>query len=472
MEEGLVLKATIKRRIVSSFVLIILITVIVFEIFSIYFVRYYYYSVINDNLKNEILYTLDKYKSNLIEGNIENLIIDDADRYFRSLNPQVQILNNSKTVIYDSLGTNMVGKSLKSYIDIDKAVEGGMGQYIGKMPYSNDTVMGVSVPIKTKEGQIGVIRFITSLEPVNAKINNRVFIFLAFGLLVLISTAGLSLLVANNLTRPIYKLTKSAEKLAEGQFNTVVEGSKFKELDALANTLNYMTDNIKEKEKLKNDFISSVSHELRTPLTSISGWAMTLLVDPTDTELVTEGLEIIENESSRLARMVEELLDFSRFTSNRIKLEKQMTDFTELCLEIKRQLTPRAKSLGIDLIINFDPNHIMGMIDPNRIRQVLINLLDNALKFTESGGVVILNISEDEKNILFEVIDTGVGIDHEEISLITGKFYKGKNSNSHTGLGLSICEEIVKLHKGEMMISSKLGEGTTIKIAIPKGVEE
>ena len=110
-------------------------------------------------------------------------------------------------------------------------------------------------------------------------------------------------------------------------------------------------------------------------------------------------------------------------------------------------------------------------MDPNRIRQVLINLLDNALKFTESGGVVILNISEDEKNIFFEVIDTGVGIDHEEISLITGKFYKGKNSNSHTGLGLSICEEIVKLHKGEMMISSKLGEGTTIKIAIPKEEE-
>lgn len=437
-----------------------------------YFVRYYYYSVVNDNLKNEIMYTLDKYKSNLVDGNIENLILDDADRYFRSLKPQVQILNNSKTAIYDSLGTDIVGTSLKNYVDIEKAVEGEVGQFIGHMSYSEDMVMGVSVPIKTKEGQIGVIRFITSLEAVNAKISNRFFVFLAFGLFVLFFTVGIAILVSNNLTRPISKLTKSAEKLAEGQFNTRVEGSKFKELDALASTLNYMTDNIKEKEKLKNDFISSVSHELRTPLTSISGWALTLLVDPKDTELVEQGLEIIESECNRLSLMVEELLDFSRFTSNRIKLEKEKVDFTELCIEIKRQLTPRAKSLGIDLLINFEPEHIYALLDPNRIRQVLINLLDNALKFTESGGVVILNLSEDDKNIHFEVIDTGVGIDHEEISLITGKFYKGKNSNSHTGLGLSICEEIVKLHDGEMMISSQLGEGTTIKITVPKGVEE
>lgn len=437
-----------------------------------YFVRYYYYSVVNDNLKNEIMYTLDKYKSNLVDGNIENLILDDADRYFRSLKPQVQILNNSKTAIYDSLGTDIVGTSLKNYVDIEKAVEGEVGQFIGHMSYSEDMVMGVSVPIKTKEGQIGVIRFITSLEAVNAKISNRFFVFLAFGLFVLFFTVGIAILVSNNLTRPISKLTKSAEKLAEGQFNTQVEGSKFKELDALASTLNYMTDNIKEKEKLKNDFISSVSHELRTPLTSISGWALTLLVDPKDTELVEQGLEIIESECNRLSLMVEELLDFSRFTSNRIKLEKEKVDFTELCIEIKRQLTPRAKSLGIDLLINFEPEHIYALLDPNRIRQVLINLLDNALKFTESGGVVILNLSEDDKNIHFEVIDTGVGIDHEEISLITGKFYKGKNSNSHTGLGLSICEEIVKLHDGEMMISSQLGEGTTIKITVPKGVEE
>ena len=332
--------------------------------------------------------------------------------------------------------------------------------------------MALSAPIKNKDGQVGIFRIITSLESVNNLITQRLFAYFAFGLFVIIITINIAIAMANNLIKPIKNLNKTAEKIAEGQLNIKVQSSNFEEIDALSRTLNYMTDNIKEKEKLKNDFISSVSHELRTPLTSINGWASTLLYEPEDTELVKEGLEIIQGECTRLSLMVEELLDFSRFTSNRIKLEKEYVDFTELAINIKKQLTPRAKSIGIDLIINFEPEHIMAMLDANRIKQVLINLLDNALKFTESPGVVILNLSDDEDNIYFEVIDTGVGIDSEEISLITGKFYKGRNSNSHTGLGLSICEEIVKLHEGDMTIESELGEGTSIKIRIPKGAEE
>lgn len=465
------MKISIKNRIVSSFVLLIIFTVVVFEIFSIYSVRYYYYSVIYDNLRNEIKYSLEMSNINSSDYNIETSILEDMDQYYRGIKSQVQILTNSKVVIYDSLGTDLVGKQIKGYKDIDDASEGMDGQYIGNVSYSEDKVMSVSSPIKTQDGQKAIFRLTTSLKNVDLLVRERYIAFLSFGIFVILISIAISVIMSNNLVKPIKNLTKTAEKLAEGQLNTRVESSKFEEIDALSRTLNYMTDNIKEKEKLKNDFISSVSHELRTPLTSINGWATTLLFEPEDTELVKEGLEIIQGECSRLSLMVEELLDFSRFTSNRIKLEKEETDFTELAIEIKKQLTPRAKSLGIDLIINFEPEHIMASLDPNRMKQVLINLLDNALKFTNTGGVVILNLGEDEKNLHFEVIDTGVGIDSEEISLITGKFYKGKNSNSHTGLGLSICEEIVKLHNGEMMISSEIGEGTTIKISIPKKEE-
>ena len=461
------MKISIKNRIVSSFVTLLVFTVVVFEIFSMYSVKYYYYSVIHDNLHNEIKYSVEINKRNS-DFSIETLLADDKVQYYRGLKSQVQILDNSKTLRYDSLGTELVGKKISGFKDIDEASSGGEGQYIGDVSYSKDKVMAVSAPIVNQKGQIGTFRLVTSLENIDSLIFERYIAFLAFGLFVIVTTITISVLMSNNLVKPIKTLNKSAEKLAEGQLNVKVESSKFEEIDALSRTLNYMTDNIKEKEKLKNDFISSVSHELRTPLTSINGWASTLLVDPTDTELVTDGLEIIQSECTRLSLMVEELLDFSRFTSNRIKLEKSETNFTQLAVDIKKQLTPRAKSLGIDLIINFEPKHIIGNLDSNRIKQVLINLLDNSLKFTDAGGVVILNLDEDENNIYFEVIDTGVGIDSEEISLITGKFYKGKNSNSHTGLGLSICEEIIKLHDGEMTISSEIGEGTTIKISIPK----
>lgn len=461
-----------KNRIVGSFVILLVLAVFVFEIFSIYSVKYYYYSVVHDSLQNEIKYSLELYRDSFPGYSVESAILENIEQYYKGIEAQVQILDNSNTVRYDSLGTELIGTKLSDMKDVKESSLGEYGQYIGKTSYSNNEIMAVSAPIKNKDGQVGVFRLVTSLESINELIAQRLFAFFAFGIFVIIITITIALAMANNLIKPIKNLNKTAEKLAEGQLNIKVPSSKFEEIDALSRTLNYMTDNIKEKEQLKNDFISSVSHELRTPLTSINGWASTLLYEPEDTELVKEGLNIIQGECTRLSLMVEELLDFSRFTSNRIKLEKDYVDFTELAINIKKQLTPRAKSIGIDLIINFEPEHIMAILDANRIKQVLINLLDNALKFTESPGVVILNLSDDEKNIYFEVIDTGVGINSEEISLITGKFYKGRESNSHTGLGLSICEEIVKLHDGDMTIESELGEGTTIKIAIPKGEEE
>ena len=170
----------------------------------------------------------------------------------------------------------------------------------------------------------------------------------------------------------------------------------------------------------------------------------------------------------RLSDLVEDLLDFSRFTSGRVQLRKEDTNITELSRSIKSQLTPRAKSLGIDLVINHDEEDIYAFVDPNRIKQVLINLVDNALKFTEEEGTVMMNIFGDEEYINLEVIDTGIGIGQDEIGKVTEKFYRGNNSNSHTGLGLSICEEIVKAHNGDMVISSKLNQGTRIKVNIPK----
>lgn len=163
--------------------------------------------------------------------------------------------------------------------------------------------------------------------------------------------------------------------------------------------------------------------------------------------------------------------DFSRFTSGRISLNLEFFNVTDIVKQVHKQLLPRAKNQKIDFILNYDNEGIRAYIDKNRFRQVLINLIDNSLKFTEAGGVVLINLSESEENIFLQVIDTGIGIDSEEISLITGKFYKGKNSNSHTGLGLSICEEIVKLHKGTMTIESKINEGTKITVSLPKGEE-
>ena len=221
---------------------------------------------------------------------------------------------------------------------------------------------------------------------------------------------------------------------------------------------------------MKNDFISSISHELRTPLTSIKGWAITLKdSEELDNDLLMDGLDIIEGESDRLTGMVEELLDFSRFTSGRISLVKDTIDIKETLKTVVYQMMPRAINNNIDFNVNIDDEIEPILGDENRIKQVLINLLDNAFKFTGEGEVSLIAYDE-EKHLVIQVRDNGPGIPDNELPYVKDKFYKGQNSKSHSGIGLSICDEIIGLHGGTFKIESQVGEGTVATIGFPREV--
>lgn len=458
---------SLKSKIVGNYLFLFIFSIFIFEIFLMYSVRFYYYSSVEGMLKSQAKSSAELYLSYLADDTLEQAIVEDRDQYYRHIISQVQILDNTGRMILDNIGTDEVGQEITSN-DVELAKIGKDGRDVFKPSYDSHNVMAYSMPLKNREGQVGIIRLVTSLSGIDKEISSRNYIFIAFGFLLSVAMGIITYIIANSIVKPINELTEIAEKLAEGKFNVKADISTNDEIGKLAKTINFMTDNVNKKEQLKNDFISSVSHELRTPLTSIKGWAITLK-DGIEDDLLLQGLSIIEKESDRLKEMVDELLDFSRFTSGRIELNKEVTNLVEILKSIYRQLTPRSKNNGIDMILNYENEIILGEVDINRFRQVLINLVDNALKFTPVSGVVIINIFAKDDNNVIEVIDTGVGIDSEEISLITGKFYKGKNSASHTGLGLSICEEIIKLHRGSMIIESKIGEGTKITTIFPKG---
>ena len=461
------IKLSLQNRIIGFFTLLSIAIILVFEGVSFYSLQNYYYSTIHGILENQIRYSTYMYSSYLSDYRLEDVIIQDKDQFYRNNDGQIQILNESGVVLFDSAASTQLGQKIETSDTLD-ALNGEEGNYIGKDPAVEEKVMTVARPLKSRGEQVGILRISTSLETVDELIMQRFLIYALFGIVLIGLTIFISYIMAKSIVKPINNLTKVAEKISNGQLDVHAEENDFNEIGVLGKTVNIMTNNIKEKDRIKNDFISSVSHELRTPLTSINGWASTLLYDPSDEELVREGLSIIEGECIRLSDMVEELLDFSRFTSGRVNLRKEETNITELALSIKSQLTPRAKSLGIDLVINHEEEDIFAFVDPNRIKQVLINLVDNALKFTEEEVTVMMNILSDASTVILEVIDTGIGIGQDEINKVTEKFYRGNNSNSHTGLGLSICEEIVKAHHVDMIISSKLNQGTRIKVNIPK----
>ena len=274
--------------------------------------------------------------------------------------------------------------------------------------------------------------------------------------------------MSGKIVYPIQKLTNVALNLADGRLHEKADEVGDYEISQLGSTMNLMSENLIKKEQLKKDFISSISHELRTPLTVIKGWAFTLQSEAKGNKLLEDGLIIIEKESDRLGNMVTELLDFSELSSGRLIMNKELLDLNELGLFINKQLMPKSSAKNIDMILNYDEsNSVMVMADRDRIKQVLINILDNALKFTDEGGVVLTDIKIEGEKAVVEVIDNGCGISEEEISLVTGKFYKGSNSNSHTGLGLSICEEIVKAHNGNLIIRSVLEKGTVVRVELP-----
>ena len=339
------MKRSIKSRLIRSFMLIILVTVVFLEILLINGIKTHYYNNVEDILTSQIEFSTTFYARYFANRNLDEILIDDIDLFWQHTTAQVQILNTSGEVVLDSLG--IPGTEPLQTIDIKDALEKGKGVWTGSVSYSDEPVMAVSMPLLYRDETVGLIRFISSLEATNNVIRDISRFLLILGTVVVAVSGIISVFIANSITKPLKEVTEVAEKMADGQFKVRSQVRVEDEIGRLSHTLNYMAEEIVRKETLKNDFISSISHELRTPLTSIKGWAITLKSgDEPDKELLEDGLEIIETESDRLTQMVEELLDFSRFTSGRITLSKDTVDIKDTVKMVVYQMMPRAVKIG------------------------------------------------------------------------------------------------------------------------------
>lgn len=465
------MKKSIKSRLVINFMLIIVITVVILQVVLSNAIKDYYYSNVEDILTSQIESSVDFHSRYFSNFTLDDIIMGDIDLFYKSTTAQVQLLSLEGDLLMDSLG--IAHEEAINTLDVVKAKDLEKGVWTGNVHYDDSSVMAVSLPIRNHEEPIGILRYITSLDEINSTVNRLVVLLILVGIIVIVISGLVSIFLANSIVKPLIKVTNVAEKMADGQLNVRGHVKINDEIGRLSNTLNYMAEELLKKEQIKNDFISSISHELRTPLTSIKGWAITLQGDETmDSELLEDGLEIIETESDRLSKMVEDLLDFSKFISGRVTLEKSVFPIRDTIEMLEKQYMPRARDNTIDLIVNISDDIKDFLGDENRIKQLLINLLDNAVKFTPAGGNVWLDAYIEDKNLVLSVKDTGVGIPKEDLPHVKDKFYKGKSSNSHSGIGLSICEEIVTLSNGSLEIESEVGKGTIVKAILPIKEEE
>ena len=262
------------------------------------------------------------------------------------------------------------------------------------------------------------------------------------------------------------EISGTAKKLAKGDFSERIAIKNNDEIGELSRVFNDMADELENSETIKNDFISSVSHELRTPLTAIKGWSETLALGY-DEATFAKGMKVITRETERLESMVEELLDFSRIQNGKFTLQMANID---IIAELDDALLIYYDKAGKEnKKINYNDPEFLCVVygDKNRLRQVFINVIDNAIKYTDPGATVNITVERDEEQLKIAVADTGCGIAPSDLPKVKAKFYKANSSRRGSGIGLAVADEIIMLHGGSLDIESELGVGTTVTITLP-----
>jgi len=442
---------------------------VIFEIILIYGLVEFYYSSIEAELSRSaqsIIHNYSQYFNNYDLHRDAKVLLESMPG---NTVAQVQIIDDKGVLIADSIEPSMEGKKLDNY-DVNMALNGKEAAWKGKIPMTGEPVFSVSFPIIRPDSEevIGIVRVITTLSDVNEILKNHIIILISLGLCIvfLIFLTGLAL--TNTIIKPVKEITSAAKAMAQGRFDVRVSKRYDDEIGELGDTLNYMAQEVANQQKMKNDFIASISHELRTPLTSIMGWIITINSGDIDSkEELKEGLDIIERESKRLAELVDELLDFSKFDAGIITLRKSVVNLGELLKYIKRQMEPRAERKGITMTIDVDEHLPLIEADENRLKQVFINIIDNSFKFTQKGGYIDIIGRKNENGVLIRIEDSGCGIPEEDLPRVKQRFFKGSNVVSGSGLGLAICDEIVRLHNGKIDIESTVGKGTRVDVILP-----
>ncbi len=355
--------------------------------------------------------------------------------------------------------------------DYEAALEDndGFSSWTGKLS-SGEKVMATTHVIRNSKGTcVGAIRYVVSLRKANLRTFLITLVSSIVGILIIACVAFSGSYFIRSIVKPVREMSETAKRIAQGDFDAKIDKMYDDEIGELCDSINDMAKELDASEKLKNDFISRVSHELRTPLTAIKGWAETMQYGVPDRITLEKGMSVIVNESSRLTGIVEELLDFSKLQSGRLTMQMQKIDILAEVDEAVYMFKERAISESKHLL--YDEPEIMPPVygDRNRLKQVFINVLDNALKYTPEGGMVGVQVYQDFKENMIKIIvaDNGYGIAQEDIPKIKDKFYKANQKINGSGIGLAVADEIIKLHKGTLVIDSSLDVGTTVSIGIP-----
>ncbi|EGW41618.1 HAMP domain-containing sensor histidine kinase [Desulfosporosinus sp. OT] len=361
----------------------------------------------------------------------------------------------------------------ESYLlsDLQKILDGE--KVFRKKQYSEKFDMYVvfsGIPWKTNSGISGAILLFSPISQINGNLAKLNLIIWIMAFIFIIISALVIYLNSQRISKPIKQIEMAAGKLASGEPSEDLVVSTKDEIAKLAKSFNYMKHQLASTEKMRSEFIASVSHDMRTPLTSINGFVSGMLdgiVQPADYK---KYLTIIKDETVRLTKLTSDILQLAKIQSGSIKLfrEKHLVkDILDSVINSTRVFMNN-KSIGLTL----ECDHAVTVYaDIDKLKQILINIIDNAVKYTENGGAIWVEVTSKSTITEFRIRDTGIGISPEDLPLIFEKFYrvdKSRSSPGGTGLGLNIAKSLIELHEGKIWAVSEVGTGTEIIFELPE----
>ena len=400
--------------------------------------------------------------------NIEQEFSTPGDSTFQlntELSTRIRVTSERGIVQADSQGTQ-VGQDLSSDPTVLAALTGQ------ERAQTQGDVMSVAVPMRKDNRIIGAVSLSQPLRDVTTVLADLRARLLLSAAVSLVLSAFVGLVLARAIARPVRELTRAAHHLAQGDFDYPVNVKSPGELGELARAFHSMSGDMRQMLQARADLVTNVSHELRTPLTAVKGLVETLrdgAVD--DLNARDRFLASIESETDRLIRLVNDLLTLSRADAQSLNLRSERFDLTQLarsCADGLQQAAP-----DISLVVEGPAVHVNA--DADRIRQVLVNLLDNAIRYSPPGEVVRVTVGQDcilPYSVVVSVQDHGPGIPAAEQSRVFERFYRGDRSRARkgdvgAGLGLPIAQTLVQAHHGRITLTSSPGQGTTVSFTLP-----
>ena len=392
------------------------------------------------------------------------LLVSDFDKKNMM---EMQVSNTSGKIAYSSTGFGI--NELNITPDVLDARNGKSSDWKGVFENTKEKIISYSVPLYNTEGRVcGTVRMISSLKPLTETLRYIYLIISLVGFSIIALTAISGIYYIKSIVIPVRQINEVALEIAKGNLTTnALQYTSSDELGLLCQSIHTMASKLSETERVKNDFISQISHELRTPITAIRGWSETMMADEKLDDLTHRGVTIINRETERLSKMVEEMLDMSRMQSGKLNISIVPVNIIAEFEDTVFMMSERSKGENVTIRYDVFEDECIINGDKDRLKQVFFNVIDNAVKHSNPGSEILASIQKDQTSVKFIIEDFGTGISKEDLPFIKEMFYKGSSQKRGSGIGLGVSDEIMSLHGGSLDIESEFGIGTKVIITLP-----